>query len=309
MGSIVEEPTYNRIYLLLSNIQKNRKMKFLLFLSCVCYAVQGEFILKSVNMNAQAFKEAQAHNLQSISNSAAGALRDFMTKNHVAFAVDGGEVRLTETYPNEGIPTGHSCKVTAEARDVHATAYMIPKSAELSPVGVVYDDISKNSFAIANVKHAMSVTLNIRATFGQRVFGHCHHVGRKTCGTDGYAEGTNHITAILAASNAVTECIAGQQHLSFNFNAKVLNTVQGKTYGAVQVGKHSGCNLSILGINIGSINSKVQAYANRYVHNGDRFSELRGPKLLAELERKLGVKMGSIVTLRINDEHGAPRKC
>ena len=47
----------------------------------------------------------------------------------------------------------------------------------------------------------------------------------------------------------------------------------------------------------------------RYVHNGDRFSELRGPKLLAELERKLGVKMGAIVTLRINDEHGAPRKC
>merc|ERR1711962_227596 len=227
MGSIVEEPTYNRIYLLLSNIQKNMKMKLLLFLSCVCYAVQGEFILKSVNMNAQAFKEAQAHNLQSISKSAAGALRDFMTKNHVAFAVDGGEVRLTETYPNEGITTGHSCKVTAEARDVHATAYMIPKSAELSPVGVVYDDISKNSFAIANVKHAMSVT--------------------------------------LAASNAVTECIAGQQHLSFNFNAKVFNTVQGKTYGAVQVGKHSGCNLSILGIHIGSINSKVQAYANRYV--------------------------------------------
>merc|ERR1711872_145506 len=253
-------------------------MKLLLFLSCVCYAVQGEFILKSVNMNAQAFKEAQAHNLQSISNSAAGALRDFMTKNHVAFAVDGGEVRLTETYPNEGIPTGHSCSVTAEARDVHATAYMIPKSAELSPMGVVYDDISRNSFAIANVKHAMSVTLNIRATFGQRVFGHCHHVGRKTCGTDGYAEGTNHIAVNLAASNAVTECIAGQQHLSFNFN-------------------------------IGSINSKVQSYANRYVHNGDRFSELRGPKLLAELERKLGVKMGSIVTLRINDEHGAPRKC
>merc|ERR1712107_595875 len=168
MGSIVEDPTYNRIYLLLSNIQKNRKMKLLLFLSCVCYAVQGEFILKSVNMNAQAFKEAQAHNLQSISNSAAGALRDFMTKNHVAFAVDGGEVRLTETYPNEGIPTGHSCSVTAEARDVHATAYMIPKSAELSPMGMVYDDISSNSFAIANVKHAMSVTLNIRATFGQR---------------------------------------------------------------------------------------------------------------------------------------------
>merc|ERR1712168_851189 len=155
MGSIVDDPTYNRIYLLLSNIQKNRKMKLLLFLSCVCYAVQGEFILKSVNMNAQAFKEAQAHNLQSISNSAAGALRDFMTKNHVAFAVDGGEVRLTETYPNEGIPTGHSCSVTAEARDVHAIAYMIPKSASLSPVGVVYDDISKNSFAIANVKHDM----------------------------------------------------------------------------------------------------------------------------------------------------------
>jgi len=284
-------------------------MKSLLILLCAGYAVQGSFILKQMNMNDQVFKESQAHNLQTVNRAASTALRDFMKANHVMIAVDGGEVRLTENYPNEKIETGHSCKITAEAQNVHATAYMIPASVQLNPAGVVYIDETQNSIAIADVKHAMSVTLDVRVRGGSKVFGHCHHYARKTCGTDGYSEGINHIVVNLAASNPVVECIAGQQHLSFNFDAKVFNRADDKTYSPVQVGKHSGCNLSILGIHIGSINSKVQSYANRYVHKGNRFSELRGPKLVAELEKKLGVKLGSTVTIKINNANGASRKC
>ena len=39
-----------------------------------------------------------------------------------------------------------------------------------------------------------------------------------------------------------------------------------KSYGPVEVGKKGGCDLKILGIKIGSINSKIQEYATRYVH-------------------------------------------
>ena len=32
-----------------------------------------------------------------------------------------GDVLVKETYPNEGIPTGHSCSMTAEAMNVVGT--------------------------------------------------------------------------------------------------------------------------------------------------------------------------------------------
>ena len=47
----------------------------------------------------------------------------------------------------------------------------------------------------------------------------------------------------------------------------------------------------------------------RYVQNGNKFHELRGDRLIAELERKLGIHLGSTVNLKINNADGTPRMC
>merc|ERR1711994_411306 len=39
------------------------------------------------------------------------------------------------------------------------------------------------------------------------------------------------------------------------------------------------------------------------------FDELRGSRLVAELERKLGVRLGSTVTVPITNPNGSPRVC
>lgn len=36
---------------------------------------------------------------------------------------------------------------------------------------------------------------------------------------------------------------------------------------------------------------------------------MRGPKLVAELERKLGVHLGSLVSVPLNNADGTPRQC
>lgn len=104
----------------------------------------------------------------------------------------------------------------------------------------------------------------IRVSFGSKFwFGNCVNIFRRTCSTNGYSEGTNKISVNIAASNVLTECIGGQEHLTFKIDAKVIDEADGGSYGKVIVGKKGDCNLKILGIKIGSINNKIQQYATR----------------------------------------------
>jgi len=203
----------------------------------------------------------------------------------------------------------HSCSITAEAMNVLGTAFMIPGTTSLGPEGVVYIDEIKNSIAVSEVKHALSVDLDVRAHFGVKVVKHCKNVGRKTCKTNGYTEGTNHLTVNLAASNVMTMCYSGQQHLAFNIDMKMFNEVRHESYSPVEIGKKGDCKLDFLGINFGSMNSKIQKYAQRYVNANDRFTELRSDKLVAELERKLGAQLGSEVLIPLTNPDGSARLC
>jgi len=274
--------------------------------------VNSSFIIPEVNITDPLFEESKQCNAASNrvgSSVISSALRQFMTRNHVKIVVNQGDVSITQTYPNADIHTGHSCSVTAQAQSVRATVSMVPGSVELSPEGVVHIDEIKNSIAVADVRHAISVSLNVRVWGGYRFFGRCKKYARKTCSTDGYAQGTNRVSVNIAASNVNVECIGGSHHLTFNLNANVIDETKDSTYPSVEVGKRSGCNLRLLGFNIGSINSRIQNYANSYVRNGNRFHELRGPRIVSELESKLGVSLGSVVTLKLNNADGSPRTC
>ena len=105
---------------------------------------------------------------------------------------------------------------------------------------------------------------NFRVWGGTKIFGKCHKYARKTCSTIGTSEGTNKIVVNLAASNVLLECIGGFMHLTFNLDVKVYNEVQNAKYSPVTVGPQNNCDLNVLGIKIGSINTMIQKYANRY---------------------------------------------
>jgi len=273
---------------------------------------QPDFLLKKMAMDDETFEVCSYGDERSDqlgSSVVAKALREFMTKDNVKIVVDKGDVLVKETYPNEGIPTGHSCSMTAEAMNVVGTAYMVPDTTSLSPEGIIYIDETRNAIAISEVGHALSIDLDVRVNFGQMFFGHCKNVGRKTCSTNGYTEGTNHLSVNLAASNVMTMCYNDQQHLSFNVDAKVFNEVHHESYSAVEVGKKGDCKLDFFGINIGSMNKKIQEYAQRYVNADDRFTELHSDKLVAELSNKLGAALGSEVLIPLTNLDGSPRLC
>jgi len=293
-----------------------KKMRFFVILSFLTTAqmwAQGKFVLPSVPMDDKVFQECSycdARADRAGSRATASALKEFMTKNHIQFIVDKGDVSVHQSYPDEKIDTGHSCSVTAEAQDVRARAEMVRGSVNLTTGGFLYIDQLRNSIAVANVDHKLTVNLRIRVWGGFKFFGKCKRYGRKTCETSGTSKGTNHIAVNLIASEVLTECVAGQEHLTFNLDVKVFNEAKQKTYASVSVGKRSGCNLNVLGIRITSINSKVQKYASRYTTaKPGRFDELRGSRLVAELERKLGVRLGSTVTVPITNPNGSPRVC
>jgi len=273
---------------------------------------QADFLLKKMAMDDESFEVCSYGDERSDqrgSSVLAKALREFMTKDNVKIVVDKGDVLVKETYPNEGIPTGHSCSMTAEAMNVVGTAYMVPDTTSLSPEGIIYIDETRNAIAISEVGHALSIDLDVRVNFGQMFFGHCKNVGRKTCSTNGYTEGTNHLSVNIAASNVMTMCYNDQQHLSFNVDAKVFNEVHHESYSAVEVGKKGDCKLDFFGINIGSMNKKIQEYAQRYVNADDRFTELHSDKLAAELSNKLGAALGSEVLIPLTNLDGSPRVC
>ena len=105
--------------------------------------------------------------------------------------------------------------------------------------------------------------------------------------------------AVMEARNSLTECIQNQSHLVFNVNVHVTNTAEDKTYAPVTANDQQ-CNYLF-----GKL--KVTEYANRYFKR-NKFRELRGTKLVKELETKLGAKMGSLITIPITT-FGEPRMC
>lgn len=272
----------------------------------------AEFVIKEMKMTDENFEICNYCDERSDrlgSNMVAEVLRDFMKTDHVKIVVDKGDVLVRQSYPNEKIETGHSCSVTAEAQNVVGTASMIPNTTSLGPDGIFYDEISRNAFAVSEVMHALTVDLDVKVRFGSKIAGHCHHIKDEKCHTDGYTEGTNRLSVNLHAANVMPMCVDGQQHLSFNVDAHVFSEVKHEKYGPIQVGKKHDCKIEILHIPIATINSRVQKYAQRYLNNDDRFTELRTDKLVAELESKLGTHLGSEVLIKLTNPDGTPRLC
>jgi len=280
---------------------------FLLFLCLFTGKSRANnFVLDSIDLTDVVFEQCttcDARSDRAGNRAVAGALREYMTRNHVQILLEKDEVKVRESLPDEAINTGHSCSKTATAMNVVGQASMIPGTARLGPEGVVYDDLLKMSFAATDIDHEVRIDMSIRVRFGVKIFGSCKRVGRKTCdGVSGSARGTNHVSVVMAASNILAECIADQEHLTFNLDVDVTNTAEDKTYSEVTANDKK-CNFLF---GIGKI--KATEYANRYLKSNKKIRELRGQKLVNELERKLGASLGATVTIPITT-NGSPRPC
>jgi len=281
-----------------------RKAIFLLLaLFAITNQIANGFVLDSIDMTNATFEQFSSPDERSDragSEIVADALREYMTQNQIKILLDQSDVRVQQRFPDEGIHTGHSCSKTARTMGTVAKAWMIPGTAQLSPAGVTYDDINKMAFAANDIDHQVQVDMSIRVEFGAKIFGKCKRVGRKTCGgIKGTSRGKNHVIAMMQASNTLTECIQNREHLVFNVNVHVTNTAEDKTYAPVTANDQQ-CNYWF-----GKL--KATEYANRYFKR-NKFRELRGTKLVKELETKLGAKMGSVVTIPITTS-GEPRMC
>jgi len=260
------------------------------------------FVLDSIDMTNSTFEQLSSGSDRAVSEIVADALREYMTQNEIKILLDQSDVKVQQRFPDESIHTGHSCSKTARTMGTVATAWMIPSTAQLGPEGVISDGTDKMAVAIAasDIDHQVQVDMSIRVEFGAKIFRKCKRVGRKTCrGIKGHSRGKNHVMAVMVASNSLTECIQNREHLVFNVNVRITDTAEDKTYAPVTANDQQ-CNYWF-----GKL--KVTEYANRYFKR-NKFRELRGTKLVKELETKLGAKMGSLITIPITT-FGEPRMC
>jgi len=287
-------------------------MRQVVFLLLVVYAkednAQNNFVLDSVDMTDAVYEQCSYCDERSDragSRAVADALREYMSRNHINILLEQDEVKVQDRFPDQAVDTGHSCSKTAETKDIVAKAWMIPGTARLGADGVAYDDLIKLAFAANDVDHQVEVDMSIRVYFGAKLFGKCKRVGRKTChGVKGFSKGTNHVIVVMQASNVLTECIGDQEHLTFKVDVKVQNIADEKSYPPVTANDQK-CDAKILGLRIAEL--KVSEYANQYLKR-NKFRELRGTKLVKELENKLKTKLGSTISIPITTS-GKPRSC
>ena len=132
--------------------------------------------------------------------------------------------------------------------------------------------------------------------------------GQKTCGTDAASTGVNKILVTLSASEVQTFELEGIHHLEFKLGVQVQDIIESKTYAPMSVPKEK-CDLRVLGIKVGSVNSQIQQGANNFLRtNNHKINELRGPKLIKRLEDLLKAKLGDVVKIKVNITGGNGRK-
>jgi len=284
--------------------------KLLLLLLMLPIAITDNgFILNSITMDQTTFdacSTCDARADRAGNKAVADALRNFMTRNHVKIAIESGDVRISKNLPNQKVDTGHSCSRTAEMRDVVVSTGMVNDVDMLDSLDIDYEAQIKNSFISGYVPHELNVRGKVRTYFGNKLwFGKCKNIGRKTCPTSASTKGRNEIVVYLLASDISTADISGQKYLQFDLNVIVEDWTDPNSYGPISAPKGSGCDLGILGIKIGSINTAVQKVTNSYLRSNSRIvDELRGRRLVEKLEEVLEAKLGSTVTIPVNINGG-----
>jgi len=233
----------------------------------------------------------------------AKALREYMSKNRVRMAIERGDIKIGFSLPNEGIDTGHSCKVTAEARNIKLKAEMLNDKDYLDKnLASDYDEGELTSFIDGNIKHKVDITADIRHRFGAKIFGSCKRYGRKTCGITATSTGTNLISVILAINSTACFSEKGQQKVAFTLNVFVDEQVSDRTYSPTTI-KPGKCRLPF---NIFNLKSKVQRYATTYI-NKRRYKPEMSDRLIRKLEEILKAPLNKPIVRPVNVVGGSSR--
>jgi len=255
------------------------------------------FVLDDITMDEETFATCSTCDDRAafaFSLAVSTALRDFMSRNPVKMAIESGDVVARMDLPNENIDTGHSCKVRAQARNIHVVGKMVNDKDYLNNMAVNFVDEFYTTFIGGTVPHKVDVSLDVRVWFGVMIVGHCESV-RKTCDAHAYSTGTNNISVSLTASDVIpfTDA-AGKQHLRFTLNTKVSSKPDARKYSPTSVDSH-GCDI----IGFVGIDSYAKKYASKYVDTHNYKPEISS-RLVKKLEEVLQAKMDGEVIIPVN---------
>jgi len=275
------------------------------------------FLVDKLEMDAATFEacstcDARADRMGN--NEVSKALRKYMTRNPVRLAIERGDVKIEDQFPNEDIPTGHSCQKRAEARDIKVTAKMVNDRDFLDKkLSLDYHDVIQTeygpiplftTFISGDVPHRLDVTMNIRVKYGSKLFGKCHVYARKTCGVGAVSSGVNTISVTLAASQISTYSAGGKDYLQFLLGVEVLDFTDARTYSPMSI--NGGCNI-LFGID--DLKNKMKKYASKYLNtNKVKLNKIRSTGLTKKLGDILKAKIGTLVTIPVEVTGGGRSK-
>merc|ERR1719347_418154 len=176
---------------------------------------------------------------------------------------------------------------------------MVPNTTVLTSDGIVFDETSMMSFAAATIEHELELSMKVESKFGQMLVGWCSQLAKGNCRMTGKSRGTNYVVAIIQAYEVDTMCSPdGWETVTFKVQASVEQTQNPSDYGdPVAMHNTDDCDMHIFNLPWDwatfDVDSKMKrwttSYTNDYLMYTSGVNELRGEKLVEELENKLGL--------------------
>ena len=152
--------------------------------------------------------------------------------------------------------------------------------------------------AAAELDAKIDISTDVRVRVGQRFFGHCPQLARKTVGINVASEGKVGIGLELVAKDAKILKIDDKWFLSFKFLVNIYGTVTGWKTDDIHV---HNCKIKILGIQIASvcgfIERKLKSKINQIVQKAEN---IQVPSIIKKLEDKIKAKIGDEIRIPLS---------
>jgi len=272
--------------------------------------MSATFLLPEITMDMTTFEACQTCDSRAdgtLARTLTEALKDYMYKQKIILAIERGDVVVEETLANSAIDTGHSCSITAEARNVKLEAKMVNdkdvlKLDQVFTVTEVFGTaVAWDNLVAGLVPHTVDVAMDVRFRFGSKWFGKCYKYGRKTCEARATSKGTNNIVVSLIASEVQGYTQNGQEFVDFKLGVQVYSSPNNESYSPMALSTIGSCRLPF---NIAKLTGRVGKYGSEYLTSKKtEITQARSAGLIAKLNEVLQTDLangGSVITIPVN---------
>ena len=233
------------------------------------------------------------------------------SRSNIVIPIERGDVVVRAPLENSGIDTGHSCSITAEARNVKVEAKMVNSKDKLN----LYQGFQTDgqyywqNLVVGDVPHVVDVTMDVHFRFGAKLLGKCHKYARKTCSGKATSTGINEISVSLEAKEVSGFTRDGQDFVEFQLDVTVESEPSPRTYSPMAFSTAGRCRLPF---NIAKLTGRAQKYGAKYLASKKtKIDKIRSAGLIAKLEKVLETELGKdgkIITIPVNVAGGSGRR-